>query len=126
MLSSENKLPYGPVATIEREGCFEDLWQMYERKGSKANAKREFAKLSDAEIEAMRLHIPAYLQSTPERQYRKDFERYIKHKTFNSVVYSKQNEMLFDPEANNATISDTPKEFSKANESLTINGISYR
>jgi hypothetical protein len=106
---------------------FEDLWLMYERKGSKANAKKEFAKLTTEEVEAMRLHIPAYLQSRPERQYRQDFERYIKHKTFNSVVYSKQNEILYDPDA--ATISATQKqmpEFKPENESVTFNGTIYR
>lgn len=106
---------------------FEDLWLMYERKGSKANAKKEFAKLSADEIIAMQKHIPAYIESRPERQYRLDFERYIKNKTFNSVVYSKQNVMLYDPEAPNTSASqEKPTEFSKETENFTINGVSYR
>ena len=109
----------------ELNGLFEELWMMYERKGSKANAKKEFAKLTEEEIETMRMHIPAYLQARPERQYRQDFERYIKHKTFNSVVYSKQNEMLFDPEAKNASATK-PTEFNANNESVTFNGTIYR
>ena len=115
------------VSSQEKSDCFEDLWLMYERKGSKANAKKEFAKLTEEEIATMRLHIPAYLQSRPERQYRQDFERYIKHKTFNSVVYSKQNEILYDPDAADTSATHTkPTEFSKENESLTINGVIYR
>lgn len=130
MLSSEEKLPYGPtneVAVFVRDECFEDLWLMYERKGSKAAAKKEFAKLSEDEIAMMRQHIPAYLQSRPERQYRQDFERYIKHKTFNSVVYSKTNTVLFDPETTNTSATHSePQEFSKSIETLTINGVTYR
>lgn len=131
MLSSENKLPYAPdtggATKFIRDECFEDLWLMYERKGSKANAKKEFAKLTDAEIEAMRRHIPAYLESRPERQYRQDFERYIKHKTFNSVVYSKQNTVLYDPEAHNTSAThEEPQEFSQSSETFTINGVTYR
>lgn len=132
MLSSENKLPYGAEAESEAEKPdlsehFEDLWLMYERKGSKANAKKEFAKLTAEEIEAMRQHIPAYLQSRPDKQYRQDFERYIKHKTFNSVVYSKSNTILYDPDTANASLSqEKPQEFTKSTESLTINGITYR
>ena len=115
------------TAAKRTEEDFEDLWLMYERKGSKANAKKEFAKLSEEEIAMMRQHIPAYLQSRPERQYRQDFERYIKHKTFNSVVYSKQNTVLYDPEAANSSATQVkPQEFSRENESLTINGVSYR
>jgi hypothetical protein len=107
--------------------CFEDYWQMYERKGSKANAKKEFAKLTMQEITMMRSHIPAYLQARPERQYRQDFERYIKHKTFNSVVYSKANEMLFDPESSETSSThDAPQEYCKENETITINGVTYR
>ena len=129
MLSHEENLPYAPrnknVTSEERATCFEDLWQMYERKGSKANAKKEFAKLTEDEITMMRLHIPAYLQSRPERQYRQDFERYIKHKTFYSVVYSKTNEILFDPENMSAT-TESQQEWKEGNESLTINGVMYR
>ena len=131
MLSSEKNALSGVQATKadakEREEWFEDLWLMYERKGSKAAAKKEFAKLSEEEIAMMRHHIPAYLQSRPERQYRQDFERYIKHKTFNSVVYSKQNTVLYDPEADNTSATQSKvQEFAKESETLTINGVTYR
>lgn len=105
---------------------FEDMWLLYERKGSKQKAKQEFMKLSEEEITTMRSHIPAYLQSRPERQYRQDFERYIKHKTFNSVVYSKSNVVLFDPEANISVAYETQQEPTAENETFTINGITYR
>ena len=131
MLSSEDKIPYAPndakPTKAMQEDCFEDLWLLYERKGSKANAKKEFAKLTEAEIEAMRKHIPAYLESRPERQYRQDFERYIKHKTFNSVVYSKQNTVLYDPDADNTSVTyEAPQEFTQGTETISINGITYR
>lgn len=115
------------VTSEQRAEWFEDLWQMYERKGSKANAKKEFAKLTEEEIAIMRCHIPAYLQARPERQYRQDFERYIKHKTFESVVYSKTNEVLYDPESITITvIPEASKDATEGNESVTINGVIYR
>jgi hypothetical protein len=131
LFPAEHTISYAPrnkVVTKEQlEEWFEELWLMYERKGSKAAAKKEFAKLSEEEIATMRLHIPAYLQSRPERQYRQDFERYIKHKTFNSVVYSKSNVILYDPDAQNTTATmEKPQEFKKENETLTINGVKYR
>lgn len=130
MLSSEvDKIveAQGKAAPEDTAELFEDLWQMYERKGSKANAKKEFAKLTMQEITMMRSHIPAYLQARPERQYRQDFERYIKHKTFNSVVYSKANEILFDPESSDSSAThDAPQEYQKENETITINGVTYR
>ena len=129
MLSSEDKIPYASrnKSVIPTADEFEDLWLMYERKGSKANAKKEFAKLTEDEVAVMRLHIPAYIQSRPERQYRQDFERYIKHKTFNSVVYSKQNEVLYDPEASNVSATkEYPHEDMTSTETYSINGTIYR
>ena len=118
-------ITYKTTTTTDKD--FEDLWLLYERKGSKANAKKEFAKLTEAEVEAMRKHIPAYLESRPERQYRQDFERYIKHKTFNSVVYSKQNTVLYDPDADNTSVTyEAPQEFTQGTETITINGITYK
>ena len=114
------------AAKAERDAKFEDLWQMYERKGSKANAKKEFAKLTDAEIAQMQIHIPAYLQSRPEKRYRQDFERYIKNRTFNSVVYGAQNEVLYDPEAPNCSATHAQEEFKRQNEPVTISGVTYR
>ena len=128
---AEHTISYAPrnknVTSEQVLEQFEDLWLAYERKGSKANAKKEFAKLTMEEVAMMRLHIPAYLQSRPERQYRQDFERYIKHKTFLSVVYSKSNEVLFDPDAENVSATNEPAiEFKEENENITINGVIYR
>lgn len=127
MLSSE-KLPYEAEALpAEKADCFEDLWLMYERKGSKAKAKKEFEKLTSQEVATMRLHIPAYLESRPERQYRLDFERYIKNKAFTSVVYSKSNVMLFDPEApNTSSTTENLPVFTDDHATITINGVKYR
>lgn len=127
MLSHEDNIPYAPrnknVTSEQMTEWFEDLWQMYERKGSKANAKKEFAKLTEDEIAIMRCHIPAYLQARPERQYRQDFERYIKHKTFESVVYSKTNEILYDPESATMTVTT---EATEQSNTLNVNGTIYR
>ena len=131
MLSSEKEIPYAPrnknVSSEKILEYFEDLWLLYERKGSKANAKKEFAKLTEDEVLLMAKHIPAYIQSRPERQYRQDFERYIKHKTFNSVVYSKQNEVLYDPDAVNVSASrEQTQEQPISTDTYTINGTTYR
>ena len=130
MLSSEVKnmgAQNGKPTAEELTEWFEDLWLMYERKGSKAKAKKEFEKLSKDEISAMRHHIPAYLQSRPDRQYRLDFERYIKNKAFESVVYSKHNIVLYDPESPDTSSTQETIQESKAEcSTTTINGVTYR
>lgn len=89
------------VTSEEVAQTFEELWMLYERKGNKQIAKNEFAKLNptEEEIAKMRMHIPAYIEAQPEKKYRLDFERYIKRRTFESVVYSKDNAVLYDPDA---------------------------
>ena len=50
---------------------------MYEKKG---NRKTSLAKWSKLSIESMQLifdHIPHYVRSTPDKQFRKNFETYI-------------------------------------------------
>lgn len=130
MLSSEQEILCAPrnndVSSEVLDEQFEDLWLMYERKGSKAKAKQMFAKLTDDEVTLMRSHIPAYLQSRPERQYRLDFERYIKNKTFTSVVYSKDNTMLFDPETRMTMTLKIYPDQPSTDSTITINGVTYR
>ena len=89
------------VTSEEAAQTFEELWMLYERKGNKQIAKNEFCKLNptEEEIAKMRMHIPAYIEAQPEKKYRLDFERYIKRRTFDSVVYSKDNAVLYDPDA---------------------------
>lgn len=105
MPTADNKKNVGAQAdkqtAQEKDEWFEELWMLYERKGNKQIAKNEFAKLNptEEEIAKMRMHIPAYIEAQPEKKYRLDFERYIKRRTFDSVVYSKDNAVLYDPDA---------------------------
>ena len=75
---------------------FDSDWFLYGRKGSKKDSYTAWKELSEDDKRKMRIHIPHYLQSN-ERQYLKDFERYIKHRVFESPVY-RQSNLLFDPQ----------------------------
>lgn len=110
----------------EREQLFEDLWVLYERKGNKQIAKKEFAKLELTKEDVIRIkkHIPAYFESVSERRFRLDFERYLKRETFKTVVYSRQNDILYDPEATAEVQKQEPIE--KDASTVVINGITYR
>lgn len=77
---------------------FESDWNSYGRKGSKKDSYSAWKVLSKDERLKMRCHIPYYQQSN-DRQYLKDFERYIKHRTFDSPVY-KGSVLLYDPMKN--------------------------
>ena len=68
---------------------FEQIWELYERKGSKKVSRGRFAKLSRKTRELIYNHLPAYLLSTPDKRCRKDFERYISNECWNDEVITR-------------------------------------
>lgn len=74
---------------------FETCWVAYRRKGKKGKAKSYWNKLTQSEKENVLSHIKPYVASR-ELQYQQDFERYLRDKTFLSVVISKNN-IVYDP-----------------------------
>lgn len=81
----------------KKSESFERVWVAYGRKGSKKAALAQWYKLTDADRERAEKHIPHYIKST-ERQFQKDFERYLMHRIFDSPVYERgTGVMMYDP-----------------------------
>lgn len=80
----------------EKDEKFEACWLAYGRKGSKAKSLEYWKKLSCKEQEQVLPHVKAYVSSR-EKCYQKDFERYLRDKTFKTVVV-KGNNTIYDPE----------------------------
>jgi hypothetical protein len=74
---------------------FETCWIAYRRKGKKGKAYPYWKKLTDDEKQSVLPHIKAYVQAK-ELQYQQDFERYLRDKTFQSIVISR-NTVVYDP-----------------------------
>lgn len=90
------------VSKKDKDLLFEECWKLYNRKGSKANSKTYWNKLTMEEMKLAKSHIQAYVQSVSDKKYQKDFQRYLRDKIFKDVVY-KGNMIIFDPERENAT-----------------------
>lgn len=80
---------------IKKESLFEDCWKAYRRKGSKKKAKEQWMKMKTSEFDMVMPHIKAYV-ATRELVYQKDFERYIRDRTFMTAVF-KGNSVIYDP-----------------------------
>jgi hypothetical protein len=78
-----------------KDDLFETCWVAYRRKGSKKKAREYWRKLTDAEKENVMAHIKAYVKSR-DLCYQKDFERYLRDKTFNEIII-KGNNVVYDP-----------------------------
>ena len=79
----------------KKDELFESCWKAYRRKGSKAKALTYWKKLKEEEREKVMPHIQVYVSSR-EKQYQKDFERYLRDKTFNEIIV-KGNDTIYDP-----------------------------
>lgn len=78
-----------------KDELFETCWLAYRRKGKKGKAYPYWKKLTDDEKQSVLPHIKAYVQAK-ELQYQQDFERYLRDKTFQSIVISR-NTVVYDP-----------------------------
>ena len=103
--------------TLKDEG-FESAWLLYRRKGSKKKSLEQWSRLTDEERETAKGHIPAYIESVSDIKYQKDFERYLRDRCFNDVVY-KNNKVLFDA-------NDTKEVVEREATKLVIGGVTYR
>ena len=65
---------------------FDDFWEAYERKGSRKITEAEWRKLSQRDREAVMAKVGAYVASRPEKTYRKDGERYLKHRVWEDEI----------------------------------------
>lgn len=79
----------------KKDDLFESCWIAYRRKGSKKKSFDYWKKLSVNEKDCVLHHIKAYV-GTRDLQYQKDFERYLRDKTFNEIVI-KENKVVYDP-----------------------------
>ena len=80
----------------ERNALFEECWIAYRRKGSKKKAVEYWNKLSEEDQDRVLVHVKAYVESR-ELNYQKDFERYLRDKTFLDIVTNSKGNVIYDP-----------------------------
>ncbi len=74
---------------------FKTCWEAYKKKGNIDMAKKVWDKIAEDEKNHILPHIRAYTD-TREIKFQKNFEKYLKEKVFNSLIYEKD-EILYDP-----------------------------
>jgi len=98
----ENALKgYGPIKDLApkkpkpadiNSGCpgddfeFDRVWARYGKKGNRKGSRTRFLKLSISDQRKVFYAIPDYVLSTPDKQYRKNFETYINQECWNDEV----------------------------------------
>jgi predicted MPP superfamily phosphohydrolase len=86
-INSQKEKEKETVKEKESNTLFNKFWDLYDKKvGSKEKIFKKFLKLTNEEIELLLTHVPKYVQSTPEKKYRKNPETYINNKSWNDEI----------------------------------------
>ena len=59
---------------------FDEFWNTYDKKKETGRSEKKWSSLTDNERELIMNHIPAYVQSTPDKKYRKNPMTYLNGK----------------------------------------------
>lgn len=68
---------------------FEDFWNAYQKKIARPKCEKKWNKLKQSDKEKIMQHVPIYVQSTPEKEYRKHPYTYLHNESWNDEVIFK-------------------------------------
>jgi hypothetical protein len=74
-----------------KQAEFDLVWNMYGKKGNRKNSLAKFNRLTDANKKLMADHLPKYVNSTPDKQFRKNLEGYINQECWNDEISQESN-----------------------------------
>jgi hypothetical protein len=76
---------------IDDDIDFDYFWDSYDKKVGKPKAKKKWDKLTDQEKEKIFKILPAYINSKPDKHYRKNPEGFLSNKMFNDEIIEVSN-----------------------------------
>jgi hypothetical protein len=74
----------------EDNSSFDRFWNLYDKKVGRAKCEKLFHNLSGNDRNKIFENLPAYIQSTPDRQYRKNPETYLRNRAWEDELYVKE------------------------------------
>lgn len=71
---------------------FDDFWDLYDKKiGKKSKIEKKWDLLSQSTKEEIMQYVPKYIQSQPDKQYRKNPETFLNNESWNDEIILKKN-----------------------------------
>lgn len=95
-LDSERELEKEKDTIVSKKKVddFEQVWTLYEKKGNRKTSYERWIKLSETEKALALQKIPAYVKSTPDKKFRKDFQGWLLKECWNDEILT--NKTIFD------------------------------
>jgi hypothetical protein len=65
---------------------FDTFWDLYDKKSGRGNCEAKWNRLSDDERSKCMAQLPAYVEATPDKKFRKDPIRYLNNKSWEDEI----------------------------------------
>ncbi len=76
-----------PPKEVNDEYTFENAWNLYQKKvGSRANLNKKWNSMPKKDRKAATEYIPLYVLSTPDKQYRKNFQTFLNQRSWEDEI----------------------------------------
>lgn len=95
---SSNKKTKKEDIVINSSALFDQCWTLYKRKGSKKLSLAQWGKIPTEDYIKIPNAIKKYVESR-DVMYQKDFERYLRDKVYENVIYDKSGNKIYDPQS---------------------------
>ena len=74
---------------------FDRFWDLYDKKVKKEKCETYWSKLKQSEIDAIFIHLPLYVKSQPDKQFRKDPATYLYNKSWNDEIINRDSKTQY-------------------------------
>lgn len=74
---------------ISSNDNFDEFWRLYDKKVGRQQCVKLWARLSAEDRLKAIGHVPSYVEATPDKQYRKNPETYLRHRSWDDEVVAK-------------------------------------
>jgi|TARA_Y100000592_G_scaffold101185_1_gene186548 hypothetical protein len=92
-------------AQVQTWPTFEDFWEAYKKKrGDQEKIRKKWEKLKQSEKEAIMEYIPRYIESQPDKQFRKDPSTFLNNKSWNDEIITRS-QSTHQPASTAGTVS---------------------
>jgi len=71
---------------------FDDFWTAYDKKLDRKSCEKKWSKITQSDREKIMHHVPLYVTSTPNKDYRKNPETYLNKKSWENEIINGTNQ----------------------------------
>ena len=91
-LPPEDYKPKDDKGSVAEEYPFSEFWEFYDKKRDKGRAERLYKKISLRDRKCIFATLQAYKDSTPDKQYRKNPDTYLRNRTWEDEIIPPDND----------------------------------